>query len=224
MTEESKKRKTLIAIIPALIILLCILVPVIMTSVTSHEYIITNKDDLVFRGRKLFICGDTLICMRGNVEEGEKSKLPGAEQTSYNISILPLKDIRLIELEPGEDEPEIIEEGPVDIRQLGSYKIQLQGYTGKLRLYRGKDKITGTVQFPDWANGKVEYLKNIKISGDRISFTRSAPTDAEVRRLGANSRFTQRFNGKYSGGGRYIKGFLINQRKERHQWDAQKER
>jgi hypothetical protein len=162
--------------------------------------------------------------MKGSVEEKEKSKLPEKAQSSYSFSILSLKELKLIEILQEEEETEVIGEGPVDIRYLGRFKIQLQGYTGKLRLYKNKDKISGTVQFPDWANGKVEYLKNIRISGDRISFTMSATTDAEVRRLGASSYFTQRFYGRYSEGGRYIKGHLINHRKERHQWDAERER
>ncbi len=224
MTEENKKKKPLTIIIAAAVILLFILVPVIMTSVNSNDYIITYKDDRMVRGKKIFILGNTVICMKGAVEEKDKSKLPDREQSSYSLSILSFKELRLIEIIQEEDDTEITAEGPVDIKHLGRYKIQLQGYIGKLRLYKNKEKISGTVQFPDWANGKVEYLKYIRISGDRISFTRSATTDAEMRRLGASSHFTQKFTGRYTNGGRYIKGYLINHRKERHQWDAEKEK
>ena len=224
MAEENKKKKPLIIIITAAVILLFVLVPVIMTSVNSNDYIITYKDDRAVRGKKIFIIGSKVICMKGTVEEKDKSKLPEREQSSYSLSVMSLNELRLIEIIQEDDDSEITGDGPVDIKHLGRYKIQLQGYIGKLRLYKNKDKISGTVQFPDWANGKVEYLKYIRISGDRISFTRSASTDAEVRRLGAGSRFSQKFSGRYSDGGRFIKGYLINHRKERHQWDAYKER
>jgi len=224
MTEEIKQKKLLIFIPALAAMLLLISMPVILTLLNSGKYIITYRDDRVVRGKNLFICGGSVICMKGTVEETDKSNLPAPEESSYSLSILSLNELRLIEIEQPEVEADIIGEGPVDIKYLGSYKIQLQGYIGKLRLYKNKDKISGTVRFPDWANGKTEYLKNIRISGDRISFTRSANTDAEVRRLGASSYFTQRFTGRYTHGGRYIKGYLTNHRKERHQWDAERER
>jgi hypothetical protein len=224
MTEDKKKKKPLLFLISAGAVLLLLLIPVTLTLFNSNDYIITYKDDRVVRGKKLFICGDTVICMKGSVEDKDKSKLPERMESVYSLSILSLKELRLIEIEQPDDEAEVTVGGPVDIKYLGNFKIQLQGYTGKLRLYKNKEKISGTVRFPDWANGKVEYLKNIRISGDRISFTRSATTEAEVRRLGASSRFTQRFTGRYSDGGRYIKGYLVNHRKERHQWDAARER
>ncbi len=224
MAEEKRNKKPLLFIIPASAVLLFMLIPVILTLVNSNDYLITYNDDRVVRGKKLFICGDTVICMKGSIEEKDKSKLPDKSQSSYSLSIMSLKELRLIEIEQSEDDSEVTGDGPVDIKYLGIYKIQLQGYFGKLRLYKNKDRISGTVRFPGWANGKTEYLKNIRISGDRISFTRSATTDAEVRRLGAGSHFTQSFRGRYIYGGKYIKGYLINHRKERHQWDAEKER
>lgn len=224
MTEENKNKKALIYIIPAAVVILILLLPVITTCFNNNNYIITYRDDRAVRGKKILICGDTVICMEGTAVETDKSKLPDKEQSSYSFSILSLKDVRLIEIEAEDADSEVTEDGPVDIKHLGGYRIQLQGYVGKLKLYKGKERISGTVRFPDWANGKTEYLKNIRINGDRISFTRSATTDSEVRRLGASSYFTQKFSGRYSGGGRYVKGYLINHRKERHQWDAERER
>jgi hypothetical protein len=224
MTDEKRKKIHLLIIIPSALIFLLLLTTVSLTLINSNHYIITHKDDRAVRGKKIFIFGDTVICMKGSVEETDKTKLPAIEQSTYSLSILSLKELRLIEIEEPAEESEVPGNGPVDIKHLGSYRIQLQGYTGKLRLYKNKDKISGTVRFPDWANGKTEYLKYMRISGDRISFTRSATTDAEVSRLGANSYFTQKFSGRYSDGGSSIKGYLVNHRKERHQWDAVRER
>lgn len=223
MTEE-KRKKNRLPIIIAAVILLFMLIPVCLTLVSRNNYIITYTDDRMVRAKKLFVIGERVIFMKGSVENTDKSKLPAGEESTYSFSILSLKELKLIEIEQEEADTEIADDGPVDIKHLGSYKIQLQGYTGKMMLYKNKEKISGTVRFPDWANGKTEYLKYIRISGDRISFTRSATTDSEVKRLGASSFFTQKFNGKYTDGGRYIKGFLVNHRKERHQWDAERER
>ncbi len=221
MTEDNRKRKLSGFIIPTALILFFVLIPVMMVCISHGEYTITFNDDRGVRARKIFICGDTVICMTG-AETGEgKTADTGNE---YSLSTLSMKDIKKIEQLVPETETPAGDTLNVDPVYLGNFSIRLQGYTGKLRLYKNKDRISGTVQFPDWGNGKVEYLRGISISGGGIRFTRSANTEAEMRRLGANSYFTQKFSGTYSNSGKTIRGFLINHRNEKHQWDAQKER
>lgn len=221
MTEDNRKRKLSAFIIPAALILLFLLIPVLMVSISHGEYIITFNDDRGVSARKIFICGDTVICMKGSESGEEKSADTGNE---YSLSILSMKDIKKIEKLLPETETPAADTLNIDPVYLGNFTIRLQGYTGKLRLYKNRDRISGTVQFPDWGNGKVEYLKGISIGSGRIRFIRSANTEAEMRRLGANSYFTQKFSGTYGNSGKTISGFLVNHRNEKHQWDAQRER
>lgn len=223
MPGNKRKRIVQYAAIAAATSVFLLIIPVIMTGISGGEYIVTYKNDSSVRVKKLFICGNTVICMKETRDAAGNNPMADSAEVKYSLSILPLSSIKRIELAEGEDAPEA-PAGRVEPVYLGSYKIRLQGYTGRLRLHQGEDKVTGTVQFPDWGNGKVEYLRGVSIGGGRIRFTRSANTDAEIRRLGANSYFTQKFSGTYSNSGKNISGFLINHRNEKHQWDAEKER
>ncbi|HOP62380.1 MAG TPA: hypothetical protein PK358_09615 [Spirochaetota bacterium] len=221
MTEKKRKSKIAFIILPVTVIIIFSALPALLTLFSAGDFIITDKNSHYARAKKLFICGSRIICLKGEEESRSKLELSDPEETSYSLSLIPLGEIRLIEILPDDSNSDDTA-GTVNRRYLGTYKIRLQGYTGILRLRQNKDRITGTVRFPDWANGKTEYLKYIRIRGKKIYFTRSANSDREIRRLGANSYFTQKFSGTYSSSGRYIKGFLINHRKERHQWDAER--
>jgi hypothetical protein len=166
MTEEKKKKKPLLFLISAGAVLLLLLIPVTLTLFNSNDYIITYKDDRVVRGKKLFICGDTVICMKGSVEDKDKSKLPERMESVYSLSILSLKELRLIEIEQPDDEAEVTAEGPVDIKYLGNLKSSFRdtpensGYTKTKRKF---PELCGSLTGP---MGKLSILK---ISGSAVT-------------------------------------------------------
>ena len=96
----------------------------------------------------------------------------------------------------------------------------VQGHRGVLYLREKNNKLHGTIRFPKWGNGAVEYLRSVSIGDGRIKFTRSANSAKEINRLGANYYFTQRFYGKYSASGNKIEGNFFNDRKEKHIWEG----
>ncbi len=210
--------RVLLIILTATVILL-ISLPVFKVYNSSYSVIIKDKQMNYYRAGNLFICGNTIICRRSYDSVKDRSMLPEDDRSRYSFRILSMYDIISIEILQDEDAA-VIELSAVNPQYLGKFKIQLQGHEGILVLGLAKDRIYGTVKFPQWGKGAVEYLKGVRISSGEVRFLRSASTQEEIQRLGANYLFKQKFSGTYSSSGKVIKGFMINDRGEKYEWEA----
>jgi len=222
MKEENKSvsKKVLLVLLSAAVIFL-IAFPIVKVMNSSYSVVIKDKEMNYFRAGNLFICGDTIICRKDSETAKDKSKLPAEDISRYSYKILSMKDIISIEIVL-QDEVAEIDSSAVNIQYTGKYKIHLQGHEGILVLGVSKERVYGTLRFPDWGRGAVENLKGIKTGSGEVKFIRSASTAEEIRRLGANYLFKQTFSGKYSVSGKVIKGIMVNDRGEKHEWEAVK--
>lgn len=222
MDDKKKLRvyPVIIAVISVVLVIL-IFVPVIKTMNSSYTVIIKDRSMNYFRAGGLFICGSTVICRREAASSGDIQSLPEENRPGSYLTVMSMDNILSIEVVNGEERDET---DAADVRPefLGSYKIELQGYDGILYLGVSKEKVYGTVRFPKWAKGARETLRGVRINSGGIKFTRSASTPAEMKRLGANYLFRQKFTGTYGSSGRIIKGYMINDRGERHEWKAKR--
>ncbi len=199
-----------------------IALPIVKVMTSSYTVIIHDKDLNYYRGGNLFICGSTIIVKRDSESVKNKTSLPSPDSGRFYYTILSMDNIISIEIiqEEDDEDKEIL---PVPVQYLGRYKIILQGHEGILVLgVSKKQQVYGSLRFPGWAKGAVEYLKGVRISSGGVRFTRSASTPEEIRRLGANYLFKHNFSGKYSSSGKVIKGIMTNDRKERHEWEAER--
>lgn len=220
-TSDNSQRKNRIAIIIlSFLAAALLLVPVIRTAFASHSGLLLDTEGNYSMIKNFHLCGDTLVCRKSSFSSQKKETALADETGSFSLSVISTKKIKSIEfIQVQDDDSEEPAGGHV---LLGKFKINVQGHEGTLVLYEKEGKFYGTVRFPGWANGATEYLKNVKITGEKISFTRSATTVKEMRRLGANNLFTQRFSGTYSKSGKRIWGQFVNDRKEKYQWEAVK--
>jgi hypothetical protein len=219
MTEEKKKdRKKLIYCI-SLAAAVLIIFPCIITVFSSYTVIVEDRDGNYYRAKNILILGNSMISRRDPESSVKKSDALKAEPASYSLSYRSMMEIRNIEIIPGPDEDSEIE-GIVDSRYLGRYNVIVQGHSGVLYLREKDGKLYGSMRFPKWGKGAVEYLRRVRISYGKIRFTRSANSSKEIKRLGANYYFTHRFYGTYSKSGKKIEGYFINDRKEKHLWEG----
>jgi len=212
-------RVILVLLVAAVIFLL--VVPAVKVLDSSYSVIIKDKNMNYYRAGNIFICGNTVICRIDSESAGDKTMLPEEDRSRFSFRRLSMQDIISIEIQQDE-EISIDESSPVHTPQLGRFKIQLQGHEGILVLGVSKERAYGKVRFPQWGKGAVETLKGVRISGGKVNFIRSASTPEEVKRLGANYLFKQKFSGTYTPSGKVIKGFMTNDRGEKHEWEAAK--
>lgn len=220
MDDKKKKLYTLILLLTlSAAVIFLITLPVVKVLNSSYSVIIKDKNMNYFRAGNLFICGNTIICKRDSESVQDRAMIPQEDRSRYSYKILSMQEIISIEILQDEDAA-VIELSAVNPQYLGRYKIQLQGHEGILVIGVSKDRIYGTVRFPQWGKGAVEYLKGVRISSGEIRFLRSASTPEEIRRLGANYLFKHKFSGTYSSSGKVIKGIMINDRREKYEWEA----
>lgn len=209
----------------AVIALLLIIIPIVKVMNSSYSVIIRDREMNYFRGERIFICGDTIILKKDPVAVKNRSDLPQPGSSRYSLKMMSMNDVAEIEIVSGDsivnDEDNTQAVKP---HLLGRYKIQLQGHEGTLVLGVSKERVYGTVRFPQWGKGAVETLKGIKIGSSGIKFIRAASNQTEARRLGANYLFRQNFSGTYNSSGSTIKGFMVNDRGEKHEWEAVKKK
>lgn len=219
MTEEKKRDRKKIIFGILLISAILIILPLFIIMLTSYTVIVEERDGRFYKGKNLFICGNTLILRRDPGSAAKKADAVKSDPSSYSLSFRSMNEIRNIEIIPRVEEEEE-QQGTVDPKYLGRYNVIVQGHPGILFLREKDGKLYGTMRFPEWGKGAVEYLRGVRINNGKIQFTRSANSDKEIRRLGANYFFTQRFYGTYSASGRKIEGHFINNRKEKHIWEG----
>ncbi len=201
----------ILAVLLALYFLLCAAAP---------GALVKKYDGKGFYTKRILIMGNNLLAFASR--EMSLKKLEKSDFNDFNFSpaIYSLDHIASIEF----DKEAFLPKLKIKKSYLGTYKIKLQGHRGTLRLYIKKRRLKGYVKFHTWGKRAYEPLKRVSIKGNRIFFIRSANSSKEIRRIGANIFFTQTFNGKFSPSGKTVKGYMKNNRGERHIWEAKKKR
>lgn len=213
------RRTSLTAFIPSIIIIGFIIFILVKTFFSPVWAVILDTDGNYFKVRSLFICGNTIVYSRCSFTDKTRDNVLADNTGRFNLKIESIKNIKLIEMLPGEG---IIARPDYPAEYFGEYRINVHGHDGTLVLRNEEGKIYGYVMFSSWGTGSAEYLKDISISGQNIYFTRSASTRGEAERLGTNHVFWQKFSGTYSSSGKKISGFFINERIQRHEWNAER--
>jgi hypothetical protein len=219
MAEDKKKNRK--RLVYGILITAAVFIGLLLFLVMSSSYIavVEERDGQFYKGKNLIICGNTLILRRDPGSSLKKADALKSDPSSYRLSFRSMNDIRNIEIIPRVEEEEE-QQGTVDPKYLGRYNVIVQGHAGIMFLREKDGKLSGTIRFPKWGNGAVEYLRGVQINDGRIQFTRSANSNKEIRRLGANYYFTQKFYGRYNASGKKIEGHFINDRKEKHLWEG----
>lgn len=219
---DAKKKVFLCRMISVLLlsaVIFLVTVPVVKVLNSPYRVVIKDKDMNYYRAGNVFICGNTLICKGDSEVVKERSMVPEENRDRFSFKLLSMQNI--VSIEVLQDEEMVTDElTPGHPVQLGRFKIHLQGHEGILLLGVSDERVYGSVRFPQWGRGATETLKGLRIIGGEVKFIRSASTPEEVKRLGANYLFKQKFSGKYSSSGKVIKGFMVNDRGEKHEWEA----
>lgn len=210
---EKYKKYIIVSII--FLILVIIMYP-------SYRAVIKSADGKYYNAIPVITVGDIMLCMKGSdtykTSKGAKSQL----DSMYWPAIVSMEDIAFIEIIPETDDGDVLADGKyIPGSFLGKYKINATGHAGYLYLSVRAGRLYGTIHFPSWAKGQYERLKGVKITGDRITFTRSVTTRKELLRIGADSYFTQNYKGKYYSRGKYIEGTYYSRGAE-FMWEAKK--
>jgi hypothetical protein len=198
MKASAKKILLPLAILAplALIIALLALSP-------SYDVLIHDSDGGYYRARSLFLFRNCVVGLRDLKVHKSRAAALASEADTSDLARICLDTVRIIEVLPRQEEPD---DSGLPIRHYGRFSINASGHVGKLHLFHRDGANYGVIQFPHWALGTKETLKDIRISKDTISFTRSVTTPQEMRKTGAPVYFTQRYQGTYLQGGNYIKG------------------
>ncbi|HOO73487.1 MAG TPA: hypothetical protein PK926_17130 [Spirochaetota bacterium] len=198
-TKKIKKYSPLLIVIGTLLLLLVLLL-------ASHSYstLVLDSSSRYFRARTIFLFRNSMVCLKNDTYHDTRAKALGADDERTSFAILSLDEISLIEILP--DEEEKPDEGDLPIRHYGKYRINASGHNGYLYLSRKGNTVYGTIRFPEWGYGSYEKLKDIRVGKNTIQFTRSVTTVQEMRKTGAPTYFTQKYQGTYTIGGKFIKG------------------
>jgi len=207
--------------VPAAIgIVFTLLVLVIMTVSAGYDVLVKEKSGF-YRARSLFIAGNAIICFRDPEFHATKREALDTTEENWSLYVSSMKDVQAIEFYQADDDSDpALGEWKATLRDyVGDYQINAAGNRGFLSLRAGGGRVYGTVRFTDWGRGATEYLKSLQIGGGKIYFIRSVTTAQELKRVGGNAYFVQRYSGEYIKSGRMIKGFytVYGSRKE---WEA----
>ncbi|HNX57811.1 MAG TPA: hypothetical protein PKK43_01840 [Spirochaetota bacterium] len=190
--------------------------------------LITDTDGKMYRARLAMVTGrHSIILSRGELFSDRKQAINSA--MSDTRGFIDINSVRLIEFLPEviEEEEPVVEPAPAAHPKaftgsvIGAYAVNVSGHRGTMIISRSNGVLTGTIQFPQWAKGQIEYLRKVRISGNIITFTRSVEDEKERRRIGAPTFFVQNFSGEITGGGKFMKGQFTNHG-AKEMWEAEK--
>lgn len=192
------------------------------------DALITGTDGKIFRARVAMVNGrHGVIFSRGEFFVDRKQAMNS--ETTDSKELIDISSVRTIEFLP-----EVIEEDkPVDEPArpakpkaftgsiVGAYAVNVSGHRGTMIISKKNGSLTGTIQFPQWAKGQIEYLRKVRIAGNIITFTRAVEDEKERRRIGAPTFFVQNFSGEITEGGKFMKGQFTNYG-AKEMWEAEK--
>ncbi len=183
----------------------------------------------IYRGKIIMVTDTKLFYQKGK-DVFDDFEIAYSENLDYDISfstekIEEIDSIHYILRQQKNEEPDPeVTKAPkenYDTNIFGTYHIFLSGHEGTLYIKYKNGRIYGGVQFPNWANGVYEPLKDVKLKNGELTFTRSATTLKDIRRIGISSYFTQTYTGRLYPKTAEIKGFFTNSG-ARQSWHAVK--
>jgi hypothetical protein len=204
-----------------IIILILLAIPVILVLSTSQPVLISNSQSQFFTAKSVVIIGNKIICLKGSSIYPSRDIASKIEEKKFSPAILSLNDYVLIEILHKTETVETEKKGEIEGIYTGVYQVVVTGHTGFLYLTSKDGYLYGSIQFPKWANGVYEPLKNVYFSKGKINFTRSVTDAMELKRIGANSYFVQQYSGEFSADGSIIKGYYVKDGTN-HIWQANK--
>ena len=196
-----------------------ILVLIFIINLISFKALILLKDDKYKLAKSVIIIINNSavgFISKSSFENRDKLLKEINNKVTFSFSVISFIDIKRIEFFEEVKGASIISK-----KLLGKYKIVASGHHGILNIWQNENNLYGSVKFPQWANGVTEYLKEVSVRDNKISFTRSISTKNELKRIGADSYFIQSYSGIYSDSGMSIKGFYVN-KGARFLWEAKK--
>lgn len=227
ITIDVEKVKKYLKIFSIVFLFILLLLPAIMQFFPSNEVVVKEIDGELYRGKIVFTT-DNAVYLYKSKNSYKELDIAYSDNSEIDFSLSKIEVSKLDSVyyiikseEKVEDLEKEKNDQKFDPKYLGNYKIKVSGHKGYLYLRYKNNILYGGVKFPDWANGVYEPIKRLNIKNGYISFTRSATTVKEIRRIGASAYFTQKFSGRYYQQGRIIKGFFYNNG-AKQSWEAEK--
>ena len=192
------------------------------------DALITGTDGKMYRARVAMVNGrHGVILARGEFFSDRKKAI--SSETTDSRGLIGISTVRTIEFLPEviEKEEPVAEPAPTAHPKaftgsvVGAYAVNVSGHRGTMIISRKNGALTGTIQFPQWAKGQIEYLRKVRIAGNIITFTRAVEDEKERRRIGAPTFFVQNFSGEITEGGKFMKGQFTNYG-SKEMWEAEK--
>ena len=204
-----------------ILLLLLLLAVLTVTCMQSYTVLVKDREHGFYSARSLMILGDTMLCVKSDTLHRKRKEALNDNMKNTSFAAVDMGSVAFIEIIVRTDDDEETSDGTVPPEFLGSYSIVAAAHRGYLYLWSRDGRVFGTIRFPNWARGKVEYLKGVRISGNNIRFVRSVTTRKEQIRIGSSTYFTQVYYGKYYSKGRLIKGYYTRDG-HRGLWEAHK--
>ncbi len=221
MIEERPNRPVILILLAGITIALGVII--YMASSAKYDVLIKENNGSYYRAQALVVAGDALICRRDPGNFPTKKEAVESKETGRKLSYISMKQIETIQIMSPQEEsgPSLQAWQPLLKDYVGDYTVNAAGNRGFMSLRAGGGGLYGTIRFPEWGRGTTEYLKNVRIVGGKIYFTRSATTPYEIKKLGTNKYFIQNYSGEYFRSGSYIRGTYSVQG-EMKSWEAVK--
>jgi hypothetical protein len=202
--------------------ILSFIVIVLASMIFSTTALITERGGMMYKVRICALFGDCAVITARSDPSKTAEALAGVE-LSPDLMLYFTDEIVRIEFEQPasaavtdkKDEP------GVSLAVIGAYNVTLAGFKGTLSIWTKDGYVGGYIQFPQWAKGVKEPLKNLRVTGDRITFTRSVENAEEQKRVGSPTFYVQNFEGSILNGGRRLKGRFTNHG-VKESWDAER--
>ena len=205
--QKLKKRILLILLIPVAGIVLAGICLVMCMFLFSRPFLVSFTSGDFSRGTSVIVAVDRALLHIDTKTFKTRELALKSDMSSCGWSIRSLSEIRLLEfMEPEEEEDE-----PADLEHpyAGTWKIDAEGNPGYIFLAYRNNRYEGSIRFPQYAYGVIEPMRNLVITGQKITFIRSAYTSAELKRLGISVPFKQQYSGWFNKAGTYVKGEYI---------------
>ncbi|MBN1500821.1 MAG: hypothetical protein JW982_11725 [Spirochaetes bacterium] len=226
---DIRKIKKIFFITGAAVILIAAVFMLFILFQPKRYAVIKMLNGDIYRGKIILITDNKMYYQKGK-DVYDDFEIAYSESLDFDISfsienIDKIESIHYILREQKDEvpEPEVTKkpEEKYDTNIFGTYHIFLSGHEGTLYIRYKNGRVYGGVKFPNWANGVYEPLKDVRIKNGELSFTRSATTLKDIRRIGISSYFTQTFTGRLYPKTGEIKGFFTNSG-ARQSWHAEK--
>ncbi len=212
-----KKKLKIIGITIAATLLVLFICTIILTLTAPYRAVIKKTEGNYYNARHVVLAGSSVICRQSRTIHKSRKSAFSAGEEKYSLSVIPIAEIISIEfIIEEEDEPVAVN---IPSKYLGTYTVNVSGHKGYLYLAVKNGRLHGGFRFPRWAKGVYEPLKRLRIHNGKISFIRSVTSAKELRRVGANTYFTQHFYGKFKNEGKLIEGSYMH-RGVKNPWQA----